>query len=42
MPLDEDRWNSGDRTIRCFAAADTSDGKFTASVKGIGAKKPKG
>jgi hypothetical protein len=42
MPFDEDRWNSGDRTIRCFAAADTSDGKFTASVKGIRGNKPQG
>ncbi len=42
LHFDEDRWNSGDRTIRCFASAFTSDGKFTQSVKGIGAKKPKG
>jgi hypothetical protein len=40
--LDEDRWNLGDRTVRCFAAADTKDGRFTASVKGIRGNKPKG
>jgi hypothetical protein len=42
MPFDEDRWDGGDRTVRCFAAADTKDGKFTASVKGIRGKTPKG
>jgi hypothetical protein len=42
MSFDKDRWNSGDRTIRCFAAAFTPDHKFTASVKGIRGKTPKG
>ena len=40
--LDQVQWNMGDRTARCYAAAYTKDGKFTASVKGIKNKPAKG
>jgi hypothetical protein len=35
-------WNSGDRSVRCFAASYTTSHFFTASVKGIGNKNAKG
>jgi putative regulator of septum formation len=35
MNFDQSKWSMGDRTTRCYAAAATKDGKFTASVKGI-------
>jgi hypothetical protein len=38
----EARWDLGDRSIRCFAAAFTKDSKFVGSVKGIGLKTAKG
>lgn len=40
--LDEDQWNAGDRSVRCYAAAYTKSRKFVGSVKGIGNKPAKG
>jgi hypothetical protein len=40
--FDETRWNSGDRTIRCFTWNFNGNGRFTASVKGIRGNRPKG
>lgn len=42
LNFDEQQWNMGDRSTRCYAAAYTRDGKFTASVKGIKNKPAKG
>lgn len=39
--FDKDRWDLGDRTVRCFTYTSRGDGRFTASVKGIKAAKPK-
>jgi Septum formation len=37
----QDRWDLGDRGVRCYAYAETSTHKFGESVKGIGARDPK-
>jgi Septum formation len=37
----QDRWDLGDRGVRCYAYAETSGHKFGESVKGIGARDPK-
>jgi hypothetical protein len=42
LGFDKTQWNMGDRSTRCYAAAYTKDGKFTASVKGIKNKTAKG
>ena len=42
LNFDQSKWNMGDRSTRCYAAAYTKDGKFTASVRGIKNKPAKG
>lgn len=38
--FNQEKWEMGDRTIRCWAYAENSSHKFGASVKGIGSKDP--
>jgi len=42
LGFDERQWYMGDRSVRCYAAAFTTDGQFVGSVKGIRSRTPKG
>jgi Septum formation len=41
MDFNQDQWDMGDRSVRCYAAAAADDGTLVGSVKGIKTRTPK-